>query len=412
MINKKLFSSVVILSLAACVYSQSVLGLKYPFGLPLQSGSGPSLSLGGAGTGVSDDYFGMVDNPANLGTMNRAVFNAAFSLSLLNIYEDDKRSNHAGFGPRLLSFSFPLGMIGALGFSYNQQTDTDMKFRLARTYPLGDDKIEEDLALVRSGGMYSWQVGVGVSITKWARIGLGYQRVYFNNQTSLIKKTEGFLSDTLIDSTNTGFTGNGIRAGIQSSVQNLTLGISGQYVFKSDARDKRTIRGTRVKENSPQTDAPITENLTYELKPAPSIAFGASYIITPEWMAAMELEATLWNRFYSEIETVDEVDRAYSFSIGTQYIPAPNLLTPKYHEIMQYRAGFRYSQLPAPTASEFAFTLGIGLPLKEGGGLFDVVLEYGRRRDSRYQNFTEEFAGIYLGINAGRKWYQSAQNSY
>ena len=271
-----------------------------------------------------------------------------------NIYEMI-RSNHAGFGPRR-SRSLSLGMLGALGFSYNQQTDTDMKFRLGRTYPLGDGKIEEDLALVKSGGISNWQVGVGVSITKWARIGLGYQRIYFNNQTSLIKKTEGFLNDTLIDSTNTVFTGNGIRAGIQSSIQNLTLGISGQYVFKSDARDKRTIRGTRVQENSPQKDAPITENLTYELKPAPSIAFGASYVITPEWMAAVELEAILWNRFYSEIETVDEVDRAYNFSIGTQYIPAPNLLTPKYYEIMQYR-GIGTLSCP-PTASEFAFTLG------------------------------------------------------
>ncbi|NLG17464.1 MAG: hypothetical protein GX556_09075 [Fibrobacter sp.] len=414
MSNNKMFLTFLLLIFsAAIIYSQSVLGLQYPFGLPLQNSNGPSLAIGGAGTGVADDYYGMGDNPANLGNVNRAVFSAVFALDLLNILDNGDRTSHMGFSPRVLSFSFPLGIIGSLGFSYSQQTDTELNFRLSRDYRIGNLEETEDLALVRNGGTANWQAGWGIPIRKWATVGIAYQRLYYKSNSSLIRKTEGLLSDTLIDSTRTAFTSNGIRAGVQTSLKDFTLGISGQYVFSGTATDIRTIKGTRVKADSPFKDSIITRKSSYDLKPAPSMALGASYRISPEWFAAMEIGATLWERFYSEIsKKSDKYDRAYNFSIGTEYIPAPNLLTPKYYEIMQYRAGFRYSQLPTPDAAEFAFTLGTGLPLRDGGGLFDIVLEYGRRWDSNFKNFTEEFAGIYLGINAGRKWYQSAQDSY
>lgn len=304
MSNKKLFSSVLLLIFsAAIIYSQSVLGLQYPFGLPLQNSTGPSLAVGGAGTGVADDFYGMSDNPANLGNVNRAVFSTVFALDLLNIIEDGDRTSHMSFSPRILSFSFPMGIIGSLGLSYSQQTDTELNFRLSRDYPIGNLEETEDLdlALARNGGTSNWQVGWGIPIKKWATVGIAYQRLYYKSHTSLIRKTEGLLSDTLIDSTHTAFTGNGIRAGVQTSLKDFTLGISGQYVFSSSATDIRTKKGTRVKTDSPFIDSIITTKSSYDLKPAPSLAFGASYRISPEWFAAMEIGATLWERFYSGI---------------------------------------------------------------------------------------------------------------
>lgn len=148
MSNKKLFSSVLLLIFsAAIIYSQSVLGLQYPFGLPLQNSTGPSLAVGGAGTGVADDFYGMSDNPANLGNVNRAVFSTVFALDLLNIIEDGDRTSHMSFSPRILSFSFPMGIIGSLGLSYSQQTDTELNFRLSRDYPIGNLEETEDLDL-------------------------------------------------------------------------------------------------------------------------------------------------------------------------------------------------------------------------------------------------------------------------
>jgi hypothetical protein len=129
-------------------------------------------------------------------------------------------------------------------------------------------------------------------------------------------------------------------------------------------------------------------------------------------MAAVSSEITLWERYSSSITLGGKVDKALSFAAGAQYIPAPNLLAPRYWEIMQYRASFRYRELPVVSGSEFAFTLSTGLPLLRGGGLVDLIAEYGRRSDSRFSGYSEQFVNFSIGINGGRKWSQSTGIRY
>jgi len=90
--------------------------------------------------------------------------------------------------------------------------------------------------------------------------------------------------------------------------------------------------------------------------------------------------------------------RPFHFQAGGQFIPAPNLLTPKYWETINYRAGFRYSQLPLKTSSEFALTLGAGLPIGKGSGMFDVALELGKRSDTGYPGYSENFLNVISGF--------------
>jgi hypothetical protein len=68
--------------------------------------------------------------------------------------------------------------------------------------------------------------------------------------------------------------------------------------------------------------------------------------------------------------------------------------------------------MPVSSASEMAIDLGVGLPLQQGGSMFDVNFEYGRRWDNHFKNYNEQFFSIQLGINGGRKWYQTSDASY
>jgi hypothetical protein len=52
------------------------------------------------------------------------------------------------------------------------------------------------------------------------------------------------------------------------------------------------------------------------------------------------------------------------------------------------------------------------LPISQGAGLFDVIIELGRRTDSRYANFSENYCQVMVGINGGGKWFQSAAPRY
>lgn len=212
----------------------------------------------------------------------------------------------------------------------------------------------------------------------------------------------GTLSSTSKDSTEFVFRTNGIRGGLMIPISQFTMGISGEYIFIDNATEKKfLINGDTIKSSS-----------DFDFKPAPSLSIGGSYAFSPEWLIAADAGITLWKEFYSQLKTVSPLENAVTVSAGAQFIPAPNLLAPKYYEIMQYKAGFRFSQMPVSTASEIAIDLGVGLPLQQNGSIFDINFEYGRRWDSNFKNYSEQIFSIQLGINGGRKWYQSNESNY
>lgn len=400
MIRKYSLYSIITIGLLSVVSanSQSMLGLRYPSGVPFQAGTGLSLSMGGAGIGISNDLLGMSENPANLGAFNRAVFSAHGSLDFTNIKEGNKETNHLAFNPHILSFSFPIKKWGTIGLSISQTGNADMKYL-----------IENDTAKVgriRKGSPMAWRAGWGYDIKKIAKIGIAYQRYYFNTVTEKLKFSGGPFPGEILDSTSVSFAGNSISGGIQVPIKKLTLGMSGQYFFEDDVNEIHKINNAAISDSLEEK----ATSRSYPMRPAPTIGFGASYQISPEWLCAADFETEIWSKYYPQ--SGEEFDNAFGFSIGAQFIPAPNLLTPRYHEIMQYRAGFRFNQLPVSTASEFGITLGVGLPMRQGGGLFDIFFEYGQRWDSDYKNNKEEFLKIQIGINAGRKWFQSSDTNY
>jgi hypothetical protein len=106
------------------------------------------------------------------------------------------------------------------------------------------------------------------------------------------------------------------------------------------------------------------------------------------------------------------IHNTVSVAAGAQFIPAPTMLMPQYWQIMQYRAGIRYTQLPDGTSSESAFTLGLGIPLLSGGGLLDLDAEFGRRTDSHFSGYQENFLQFSIGLDGGRQWSQNTGVHY
>jgi len=392
----------VFLAVASLCSAQSVLSVQYPSGLPLTHATGPSLSIGGAGTGVRNDFFGMADNVANLGGMKRAIFSATTSFDFTSINEGGASSSLFALSPRLISFAFHINPVGTFGFSLDQRTTTRLKFVTTSVIPLYDgSSVTDSIGFADWGGLKSWQAGWGREIGRWGFAGVSYERMYMSSENITLYSADLGGGEPLYDSTHILFRGNAVRGGVLVPVKKLTLGISGEYVFEGDA--ERTTE---------RTDSTTSGRDNFSISLPPSLSFGASYDLSPSWMAAVSSGITLWKNYRSGFTLGGTVDNALSFSAGMQYVPSPNLLVPKYWEIMQYRLGFRYCELPVVTGSEFAFTAGVGLPLLKGGGLVDFIAEYGSRSDSRYENFSEGFLHLYIGINGGRKWAQKTRIRY
>jgi hypothetical protein len=411
----------------------SILGLEYPLGMPKISGTGSSLSLGGCATAINNDFFGFNKNPANLGVMNRAVFSGLLSLKLLSINDDYSNSQHALFEPSSFQFSFPAAKYGSIGVGFNQLSKTNLIFRKDSTFydSLKNKSVRLTLGKVIDGGAAEWQIGYGITPLKNLRAGISYERLYFkNNKLNYIKDSDTHV-DTLVDSTNIKLSSNAFSAGLMYTINNtLTLGISGKYYAKGTARVKnylwgvdryidttitKTTDGTYDTSIVPKEKTIVTKS-SCKVSLPPLLSLGVSYKLSPEWLVAADVDITFWDKYSSDIpmhyENESGLSNAANFSIGTQYIPAPNLLTPKYYEIIQYRGGFRFTRLPGSEAYETALTLGTGLPLKQGGGIFDLFIEVGRRWDKRFSGLSENFFGINIGLNGGQKWFQTTEEGY
>lgn len=393
--------------------AQSLLSLRYPFGLPVQSNSGMSLSMGGAGVGVAADYNVMLLNPANLGSIEKTVFSALLSMDIVQISQSGAHSNFFTGIPHQVSFGVPLGKYGAIGASFEQKSNADAKFQpAAQTIVFGTtDSVGFQPGLKVSGGIISWQIGWGREFEKLAgiKLGLAFDRIYFSRAQSEVNSVNsGGVYINSRDSATVHFNANGLRAGVMAPLGKLTLGLSGEYFFAGAAQSDNGIYSVN--------DSGIIDGTSRSasVRIAPDVALGASYEFSPEWLAAADMSAVLWN-YYTSGGLLDASVRktaAFSFSAGGQFIPAPNLLTPKYWETINYRAGLRYSQLPLKTSSEFSVMLGAGLPIGKGSGMFDVALQLGKRIDSGYSGYSENFMNIVLGFNGGQKWNKAARGNY
>ena len=404
-----------LMTFSSC-WAQSMLSLKYPFGLPVQPNSGTSLSMGGAGVGVAADYNVMLLNPANLGSIEKTVFSALYTFDIVQISQSSAHSNFFTGIPHQVSFGVPLGKYGTIGASFEQQSNADARFQIAsQTVDFGMDSVSYQPGLKASGGIVSWQLGWGKEFEKLAKtkLGIAYERIYFMREQSdvnLINSTVNSSSYfvTSRDSTNVRFSGNGLRVGVMAPIGKLNLGLSGEFFFTASAQSDNGVFSTN--------DSGMITGTSHSgyVRIVPDAAIGLSYSFSSEWLAAADLSGVFWNYYKSGglLDTTARKNTALSFSAGGQYIPAPNLLTPKYWETINYRAGLRYSQLPLKTSSEFAVMLGAGLPVGRGSGMFDIALELGKRVDSGYSGFSENFMNIILGFNGGQKWNKSAQGNY
>jgi hypothetical protein len=140
---------------------------------------------------------------------------------------------------------------------------------------------------------------------------------------------------------------------------------------------------------------------------------GISYDISPEWLVASDVAFGFWQLSQaSGMLAKPGVAATTGISLGAQYIPAPNLLTPKYWETMRYRAGFRYTELPGVNSHEYMLSLGTGFPLGRGFGLLDIGAEIGRRESGQFKGYTEDVVRIGIGFNGGHKWARPVKGTY
>ncbi|HUI92143.1 MAG TPA: hypothetical protein VLX68_07850 [Chitinivibrionales bacterium] len=404
---RNLFLVILCAAIAASVVGQSLLGITFPYGVPVQTNSGMTLTMGGAGSAVAGEHSVMLKNPANLGTIDRTVFSALFSVDMLRISDAGEHSNFLSFTPSQVSIGIPFGVAGTMGLSYDLRGDRSAFFRSKTVSGYADSIL---LGFAARGGLVSWQAGWGYDIMHFVNIGLSYERVYLDAEQTRLSTIyyQGVETDSR-DSTLFAGWNNGVRAGVLVPVGKVKLAAAGEYFFTGDLE---TFSGVYPSSSNVPAANTYTDQKA-SLRLPPSLTLGISWDISPEWLAASDVNFGFWQASeFPDVLSQPGVATTTGFSLGAQYIPAPNLLMPRYWETIRYRAGIRYTELPGKGSHEYTLSLGAGFPLGKGFGILDLGLEIGRRESGLFKDYSEDMVRIVIGFNGGHKWASPVKGTY
>ena len=140
------------------------------------------------------------------------------------------------------------------------------------------------------------------------------------------------------------------------------------------------------------------------------IGFGSGFGEAKKWLFGAEVtylnNAVLTNR-YNDINGATFED-TYRYSLGGYFIPNYNSYSDYYKRIV-YRAGLRYENtgliIQNKSITDFAGTIGLGLPISGTFSNINIGLEVGKR-GTIYSNLIEEnYINLSVGVSLSEKWF-------
>ena len=141
------------------------------------------------------------------------------------------------------------------------------------------------------------------------------------------------------------------------------------------------------------------------------LTFGSGYGKVKSWLIGGEISlinnSVMSNRFV-------DIDDAYfensvRYSLGGYFIPNYNSYS-NYYKRITYRAGLRYENtglvLQNKSITDFAGTLGVGLPLNGTFSNINFGLEIGKRGTIYYNLIQENYMNFSIGLSFSDKWFE------
>jgi len=419
---------VVVLLLAAgqFLFAQTRIGSPYSrFGLGdiHRNSSIVLMGMGGTSLAFSSPYYINVANPASYGAFDTTSFvfdgSAYGKFSTLKTDVISQKTSYASLGSLL--FGFPvakwwktsLGLLPMTTMGYKiADTQIDTIIRNADTM-IGKNKSEYEgsggLSQVYWGNSFrlykNFYAGVNMSfifgpLDKVQAITFPDSLYYYGVKTT----TETYVQDFLF---NYGLLYRKTFNGDRFISAGLTFSNSQKLTVTDDILSTTFVRNYSLNIDSPVDTVTYSPRTTGTIKLPSSLGIGISFGRTDRWLSAIDFKMQNWSKFkyYNETNTLKN---SFDFSAGTQFKPAFADVG-SYLKRMQYRAGFRYSQtyleLKSTQLNEYAFSFGLGLPLRKTKSTFNLAAEFGRRGATNNGLIRDNFVRLSFGVSFVERWF-------
>jgi len=265
------------------------------------------------------------------------------------------------------------------------------------------------------GGLNQFYFGNGFKLFKNLSVGFNASYLFgYLNQTRTITFPDSinFLSTRLINSTRindflfnfgtqyhkTWKSGYSIVIGLEYSAStSLTAKQdSFAYSFTTDGVNE-SVKDTIV--NSSNVKGKIVMPQSF----GGGITFGKS----DRWLLGIDYQMQDWSKF-SSFGVKDSLKNSWTTAFGAEYTPKSTAVS-GYWKRVHYRMGARYSksylELRNTQLSDYAVSLGFGLPLKRSKTAVNIGFEYGERGTTLNSLIKEQYGRVILSVSAYEPWF-------
>lgn len=369
-------------------------------------------SMGGLSI-VSDSIHLNLQNPAGYSNLKFTTFTVGAGVTNTKFKTTTEQEDADRASVDYIAVGLPLNKV-AFAFGIMPYTSVGYKIETAET---GSDGFERFKRFEGSGGLNRVFGGVSYKISSKFSVGADLAYDFGNIETSSLVGMQQVQYPTR-ENNNSHYGGMAFNFG---AIYNTR--INNKYTWTSAATfsPQANLKSSTDRQISTVTLNNAGNEVTVDLIDAASydedvklpmkFSFGTGLGQARKWFAGAEYTFQESNELGNRFDEVTDAkfDSAYKLTLGGYYIPNYNSFT-SYISRVTYRAGFRYENtgliINNEQIKDYAFTLGLGLPVGQSGGSnVNIGAEFGKRGTTNAGLVQEKYVNIYISLSFNDRWF-------
>ncbi|MFK7905170.1 MAG: hypothetical protein AB8B69_08600 [Chitinophagales bacterium] len=386
-----------------------------------------SRALGGLSTSLVSPVNINYNNPASYASIRFTTFETALDAQNIWLKQNEATQSSGDAGLGYAALAFPLGNKG--GLSMGILPFSKMNYDVTETV---DNELlgsTQDYRFIGDGQTHQFYIGSAVKIrfNKKTQLSLGANGAFlFGALTKQVRVNFPELTNAIttrrLETLNfRGFTWNTgllLTQVIKENSSFVTIGVTARPKMATHA--ERDIIWDRITESNSQVFIADTLNQTGvvdgDIEVPALLSFGVSYSNKNNFLIGADVSFENWGDFRDFGEANTQMVNSTKINFGIGFVPSPKNLGRSfgdYFSRVHYRFGGRYNTgnivLDGNKISEFAATIGMGLPLRRSSlgssGTLNLSFEIGQRGSIDNNLIRENFLNTTIGISLNDVWF-------